>query len=405
MSPRVPYRARRRRFHFIAPHRTAAVTRRPPAPPARRPAAGTPTAGRGGRPGFTLIELLVVIAVIAILVSLLLPAVQQAREAARTAQCKNNLKQLALASHNFESTYKSLPAGLELSDRRRGESVNGLNEWFGMTFYQYLLPFLDQQPLADRFNTNVRIEEMPLAEAAENLLNPQTGVRDAGAPTAAVVPSFLCPSDLFDGVGRAAFELDHDNRGYPVGWFAPSSYVGNCGTNNTYFISSSMRADGVMHMHGPGSRPSGWMTFLPANAEPTRFADLRDGTTSTLLFGERFHSDPNFQRLLRSGGDPDRYARYPLGMHSAWAWQGGGNGTIQVLASSAVPINYRIPDDATPGYSILNERMRAFGSGHPGGANFALADGSVQFLSESLDLVTFQALSTRAEGEIVREGF
>ncbi|MEM9701583.1 MAG: DUF1559 domain-containing protein [Planctomycetota bacterium] len=354
------------------------------------------------RRGFTLIELLVVIAIIAILVSLLLPAVQQAREAARRSQCQNNLKQLALAAHNFESTYKTFPSGVEASGFDPQE-VGGLEHFYSFNFFQYLLPFVDQGPLAQQWNISQNVDDITIAEAAQNLVNPLTGVVDEGALSATVISSFICPSDIFDGAGEQ-FEMTYDGTGYAPGWFAASSYAGNCGTNNTFFLSDLMQSNGMMYMTGPGSNPSD-QPDLVDNDTPTTPAKTRDGLTNTIMFGEKYHSDPNFDLILRSGSNPDQFARYPFGQHCPWGWVGGGRVTMMVLASSAVPINFTVPDGTAAGFDIVDDRLRAFGSGHPGGANFAMGDGSVQFLSETIDLATFQFLSTRAGGEVIQEGF
>src|SRR5262249_15927278 len=121
-----------------------------------------------------------------------------------------------------------------------------------------------------------------------------------------------------------------------------------------------------------------------------RLADVTDGATNTLLFGERNHWDPNYDRLC---------PRDPIGTNGWWAYAG----TADVLLSAAVPINYQVPAKATSCDQIKADRLSAFGSRHPGGANFALADGSVRFLSDTLTLTTLRRLSTRAAGEVISD--
>ena len=117
-------------------------------------------------------------------------------------------------------------------------------------------------------------------------------------------------------------------------------------------------------------------------------------SAQTLLFGERFHSDPVFNRKLHN--HPTQYSRYPIEHWGVWSWTGGGNGTTHLFGSTRVPINYRTPESVAPSYAAVNQRMSAYGSGHPGGANFALSDGSVRFMTESINMATFTSLATKA---------
>jgi prepilin-type processing-associated H-X9-DG protein len=144
-------------------------------------------------------------------------------------------------------------------------------------------------------------------------------------------------------------------------------------------------------MTGPISAPNSYQKVIG-------FKAVTDGLSSTLMFGERYHFDPVFDTELYK--PPTHYSRYPIAEWAAWAWNAGGNGTTHVFCSSKVPINYMTPANVTPGYAAVNLRMSAFGSGHPGGANFTLADGSVTFIRETISLTTLQALSTRARNEV-----
>ena len=127
-------------------------------------------------------------------------------------------------------------------------------------------------------------------------------------------------------------------------------------------------------------------------------ADVTDGTTNTLLFGERYHHDPEFDRL-QPGVLP---GRAPLPHVGRWGSVGDAGGMVHVTLHAAAPINYRVPPGGD--LSALSDRACAFGSGHPGGANFAFADGSVRFVSDRVSLHALWALSTRRGGEIVSDG-
>ena len=327
--------------------------------------------------GFTLVELLVVIAIIGVLVALLLPAVQAAREAARRMQCTSNIKQLALAALNYESAKQEFPPGL---------TTYRTTNWHGNSMYAFMLPYMEQTALADRWNYS----NASFADANSNTKDPATGEKNQNAASAAVMPFLVCPSDTLE---ENPVELTHPVSGYATGWHGITSYVGNCGTYSTYFRDEAMKADGMFYMTGPDSKPEGDQTFLRSHQEPVSFKNIEDGASNTLLFGERFHFDPIFdQRLWANRGT---YSRYPIAHWGAWGWTGGGNGTTHLFACSRVPINYTTPAIAS-GYSHVNRRMSAFGSGHPGGANFAMADGSARFVDDSLDLITFEDLTTRA---------
>jgi prepilin-type N-terminal cleavage/methylation domain-containing protein/prepilin-type processing-associated H-X9-DG protein len=311
------------------------------------------------RTGFTLVELLVVIAIIAVLIGLLVPAVQKVREAANRIQCSNNLKQLALAAHNYHDAKGKFPNGLHTVETVGGRYANG-------TAWEIeLLPYLEQDNLKKRWDSN-------------DFRNNVKGERDA--TTAQVLQVLLCPSDsLPDPVYFVDVSPQFPQYAYASGFYALGSYGGNAG-KRSFPGPAMLTRDGIFC----------WDSSIGVK-------DVTDGASNTFLFGERVHRDPEFDRYAFTSSP----SFYPLAKQGAWAavFATGGGSLPHHLLSTPVPINYQMP--ASAGSAEMNNRLCAYGSGHPGGANFAFADGSVRFLSESTPLDTLKALSTRAEGEAV----
>jgi prepilin-type N-terminal cleavage/methylation domain-containing protein/prepilin-type processing-associated H-X9-DG protein len=344
------------------------------------------------RAGFTLIELLVVIAIIGILVGLLLPAVQSVREAARRTSCANNMRQLALASHNYESAIQRLPDGLwcSLFDTTDTSAPAGyLLRFYSRNVFQLILPYAELNNINDRWNYS-----QSAVAAKSNSINPDTGNRDINAISATRIPVYQCPSDIDIDT---PYELTYAATGYSRGFMGISSYAASAGTYSTFAGGNLMSATGAFYMTGPGSQPFPSQTLLKPNARAPRIdSDFVDGSSNTFLFGERYHVDRNFDQILFPS-----HARYLMRGHGAWGWFGGYNGVTHVFASTRVPLNYRTPPTATANFTFVDERLNAFGSGHPAGANFAYADGSTRFIPNQIDFATYQAISTRSGNEIV----
>ena len=292
------------------------------------------------RPAFTLVELLVVIAIIAVLLGLLIPAVQRIRESANRTSCANNLKQLALAAHHFHDARRAFPPGYF-----RGPGP--LKEAKVMTLYIALLPYIEQDSLNRRWDYvryGNNLGPFPTALAAQ------------------VIPVGICPSDALPHPA-----VDQSDMGPSPRHWGLVSYGGNAGI-----------------------RATGWETkdgiFFEASA--VRLADVTDGTSNTLLFGERNHWDAQYDKLCPQD---------PIGINGWWAYPWPAD----VLLGAAAGLNYLVPPTATACDEIKADRLSAFGSRHPGGANFAVVDGSVRFVPDTISLTTLRSLSTRAGGEVV----
>jgi prepilin-type N-terminal cleavage/methylation domain-containing protein/prepilin-type processing-associated H-X9-DG protein len=346
------------------------------------------------RRAFTLIELLVVIAIIAILIGLLLPAVQKVREAAARAKCANNLKQFGIGAHSYEGVYARFPVGQEL---RAGATTTR------STFFIELLPHLEQNPLFAQWD---------FANTGNNIT-----ASAATSRAASLISIFVCPSDGFTenpfnlAATGAVFSPSQTASGNPYGGFhSGTSYAGNYGTGGYYtsFSTFPVKPNGIFFMTGPGNemKPTTMGGSLHALADDhqnlpgVKLAMITDGTSNTLMMGEKNHRDADF--------DQWGSANSGLKMHqvSAWAWGGGRKGAAMLFCSSAVPINTTIRtlqpgSPTTPNIGNQDRRFNAWGSNHTGGANFLLSDGSVRYYRDSLTAQTLAALSTRNGNEVI----
>lgn len=304
---------------------------------------------------FTLIELLVSIAIIAVLIALLVPAVERVRAAAARQACQNNLRQLGLACHNYHDAYKKLPASYTATKPYRDGSADTAPGW---SWAAMLLPFLEQDNLYRSIDVNAPVDD------PDNL-----------AATATLVSGFVCPSDLLPG---GAFSLT-DDSGATLAQAAPTSYAACVGGDES-----------------DAAGATGLGIFYRNSA--TRFSDILDGTTNTIMIGERAWANANG---IWAGVVANAVIR--RGAHNPCPTTGALYYPASVLVQAHGHLNNTVSD--------ADGGLDDFSSLHPGGSNFLFADGSVRFLRSvpgdlpdgdyTPDSLILQALCTRAKGEII----
>ncbi len=308
------------------------------------------SAGSRRRLGFTLVELLVVIAIIGILIALLLPAVQAAREAARRSQCTNQLKQIALAVHNYHDTYKELPPA----------AAGG----WGQTYHAYILPFIEQQAVYDIF--------APWSDSGSAGTDRPTDRFTIVAMT--IIPGFKCPSDP----QPAYWNLNSvNNRG--VGNY--SACVGGDLWESDNVDTAAPTAIDVRNSNG---MLLPYMFTTSSRRRPcVRLAEVIDGTSTTPTVAEPPATvDPSVCNVC------DRVYHYSNNIDSS-----AGTDYSETVGSTYYPINLMFSTDPT--VTAETQKELAFGSYHPGGCNGALGDASVRFFSETMNIATWRAVGSR----------
>jgi prepilin-type N-terminal cleavage/methylation domain-containing protein len=350
---------------------------------------------RRRRRAFTLVELLVVIAIIGILVALLLPAVQAAREAARRTQCTNNLKQIGLAFHNFHDTYKRFPPGGANDQPPFGTRPGGVANIFGSSSFPYIFNFIEQNAIASQYGwsgASGHLDCPPCTPPHANIT-----LLDGK-----LIPAFICTSSPLDkGSWWWKTQAATPNRVLPT-----SSYVGISGavdglipgyTEVRRFVNAN-----IGELCGGG--------VLGPNSD-VGFGEIVDGSSNVMLIGEQstfYYTTQNQKKDWRTSGGlgfqigvgtmskvtdvPPNFTgnpftfgfytiRYPINKNRGWADPNGtmaiGVGQLAYISGANMPLN----------------------SAHPGGIQTVLCDGSVRFVSETVELTSLAQLATRDDGK------
>lgn len=342
------------------------------------------------RKGFTLIELLVVIAIIGVLIALLLPAIQQAREAARRTECSNKLKQIGLALANYHDAFKLFPFGKGLDYR---QVLTGIPVYPRWSAHAMLLPQLGGEQLYATLNFAFP-PETPGMEGVLNFMPAyQNPNRENAVSSRTAVGDFLCPSDLPPATD----------------WRGQNNYAANQGG----WLCDRSDAPGAATDIAPNERQTGTLYYL----SKVRSADVIDGMTHTAFFSEKIRGqgvpDPksdlyvmvnqtSLDNSYRECMNTSTATAVPLTMKWGFSWVMGEN-CCTLYNHVATPNNVSCAGFPFPGTMTNMAMVVTASSRHPGGVNILMGDGRVYFASDSVDLAIWRAIGTRGNGEAISQ--
>ncbi|MEX2173623.1 MAG: DUF1559 domain-containing protein [Pirellulaceae bacterium] len=365
--------------------------------------------------GFTLVELLVVIAIIGVLVALLLPAVQAAREAARRSQCSNNLKQMGIAIHNFHDTHNRLPPGATIDQQPFGNSPNGAA--YGATWFVYILPFIEQGPLYDKFRL----------DGNSGWGGPNTGLASKASWNRSwaggiVIKSFICPSSPLSPLVTSSYTpYTPLEPGMSNAHLMAPSYAGISGATNNMFLVNGVQVYNETRLNTPSGAAGccsggiiGGGGSLVSNAQFS-MASLTDGTSNVMLVSEVGNflvTQDGTKRDWRPSG-PHGWiigANRP-GVPGTPQWPNGSDNRSFSLTTVRWPINHfmrasnGLPNNpgncGSLGVCNNTSTNTPLNSAHPGGVMILLGDASVRFLSQTTTDLIQGSLATRDDGQVV----